>query len=351
MVYRPNTQDVVITGGVSARGNLSDCWVFSLLELSWRHEPGAVTDPRSRHRSFFWGSRIALICGANKKSPASTLVVIDAHQSQDWSESEVREYGNRPLGVCSFAIASIGPTTLLLYGGADPASGNSYATSYILELQGGNIQRMRRPSVKYIAPCVVLTGRSVKEKAIVPPEVENEVAGAMTFWDFLNEVAQPEPAVEKAPTESEPVQEIEKPFLDFSAQFNIESLAPVAQTAARESVARLWALKKENDILSRDVARKEAQLTAVNFPGKEPVMLKIKTQEKVAVMKMPGDVKVEDVERAAAQVVGQDVAVAVQRAEKAFVPLNDENLRLALVEMAKNGEKVLIVRTCVEMTA
>jgi hypothetical protein len=141
-----STGEFAITGGTSNKELLGDCWVFNIAERVWRQEPEAVAERRMFHRSYFWGQWIVLVGGATKKtSPGkeNPLTLIDTKTRGEWKEGLFRQFGNLPFAFSSFAMVAIGPSTLLLFGGADPVTKVPCVTSYILDLIGGLIERRR----------------------------------------------------------------------------------------------------------------------------------------------------------------------------------------------------------------
>jgi ABC-type Na+ transport system ATPase subunit NatA len=355
MVYRPNPQDFVITGGVSSRVVLSDCWVFSMLTRTWRSERDAMTQPRAYHRSFLWKTSIFLIGGTNKRKATPMMAVIDALMSQDWKEGNSSEYGNIPFGTSSFSLVEIAPATFLFYGGRDPATGVISATSYMLELQGGLAPQPTRGLFKYIPPSVILTGRQRKEKAMAscPAGVEKRSdSGVIDLRDFINEARSSAPSAHgrlvRARTERRRPPSLLPPISvgslrEFARRFNVDRLPIDARVPVRQRIKRLWKITQENEILGNDLTRKEARLRAVQFPGRNPIMLKIRAQKTIKVVKIQRAMRAVEIELKAAEVIGEGVPITIGMMGRGQVPLCDEELRLILLKMAQNGESVIVI--------
>jgi hypothetical protein len=138
-VSTPDGKELIFVGGRTKKGIMGDIHRFSIASKKWVEERDVGLDERMNHKSFFYGKWLVLI-GGEGRSGNSGMVWVD---SALWSEGLVREHGNRPFGLSRFAQVQVAETTLLVYGGTESTTRSPFATTYVVDLQAGNVERGR----------------------------------------------------------------------------------------------------------------------------------------------------------------------------------------------------------------
>jgi hypothetical protein len=309
-----------------------------------------MIDARPYHRSFFWGEWMIAIGGEG----VDRLELIEPKRS--WKEGLWKESGNQPFAMSRFAMVPIEDTRLLLFGGADATKRNPVGTAYILDLTGHVIERtsqarriMARHRPLSCRPLVSLRPSSVLESK-TPTKRPWEVAPPTRPH---SEVFQGQHgSVSPLLPGGRPVSMKEIGLATFQDDFllqngiNFASLPERVQKAIQMKIRGYWMKLEENMQLEEKIRQIMLAISPIGeLLPQTRLFLKIvrKDENKSRVLTVLSDQSADELRKIVCEVIGRQVSLSIQTANKTQVKLTEEGLRAAHREVCRKQPMLLVL--------